>query len=122
MKFSPIPEHLKALLEDAVKDYPSMKKTMFGCPAYFVNSNIFTGAFQDTVFLRLSSGDRAEILDSHPDVLPFEPLPGRIMREYVTIPNTLYQDPDFLHHWLKKSHAYASGLKQVRPKKHRSRS
>src|ERR1051325_6031683 len=56
-------------------------RRMFGYPAAFVNGNMFACLFQDRMMLRLSEKDRKE--SGFP---PFEPSPGRAMREYVTLP------------------------------------
>ena len=55
--------------------------TWFG----FVNRNMFVGVFGSDVFVRLSEADRVQILEEGASV--FEPIHGRPMKEYVTMPN-----------------------------------
>jgi TfoX/Sxy family transcriptional regulator of competence genes len=81
---------LSEYLEAALSSFKCKKKLMFGSPAYFVNSNMFTGVFQDDIFIRLSEQDRSEITASNDEVVPFEPMEGRIMKEYVVLPESLY--------------------------------
>jgi TfoX/Sxy family transcriptional regulator of competence genes len=91
---------------------------MFGCPAYFVNDNMFTGAFQESIFLRLSEEDRNRLSQSYDKATPFEPMKGRIMKEYMVVPETLYNDEDEFMSWLKLSYDYASKIptKKKNPK------
>jgi TfoX/Sxy family transcriptional regulator of competence genes len=89
---------------------------MFGCPAYFVNNNMFTGAFQDYIFLRLSEKDRNKLSESYDEATPFEPMQGRVMKEYMVVPETLYNDEVEFNTWLKLAYDYAS---KIPPKKKR---
>jgi len=50
------------LLEQFIGEYACEKKRMFGCPAYFVNNNMFCGVFADTIFVRLTPGDKENYL------------------------------------------------------------
>jgi TfoX/Sxy family transcriptional regulator of competence genes len=63
---------------------------MFGGPAYFVNGNMFAGVLGEQLMVRLDADDRAELLDADPGAVPFEPMPGRPMREYVTLPESIW--------------------------------
>jgi len=83
---------------------------MFGFPAYFINGNMFTGAFEDKLFLRFSESDRMEIAKVSPLVKPFEPMPGRPMGEYVALPRSLYMDRSFFDKWLERSIRYTNSL------------
>ena len=85
---------------------------MFGFPAYFLNNNMFTGTFEDNLFLRLSKVDREKIMKDHRTVRPFEPMPGRAMKEYVVLPKSLYSDKKSFSKWLNKSMKYVSSLPQ----------
>lgn len=57
----PSPE-LVALLDTAMRPFVAERKAMFGCPAYFVNGNMFTGVFADSVFVRLPDDERRQAL------------------------------------------------------------
>ena len=58
-------EKLVKLLDEIVAglefDKPVDYRPMFGCPAYFTGGNLFAGVWQETMMLRLSEDDRAEV-------------------------------------------------------------
>lgn len=111
---------LGATLEAAMKDFDCRKKNMFGAPVYVVNGNMFTGVHQDNIFLRLSEADRREVIQKYKGVAPFEPLKGRVMKEYVVIPEEIYRNPALLREWLKRGYDFAGSL-APKPPKGRSR-
>jgi len=84
---------------------------MFGSIAYFVNHNMFIGVHENNVILRLSEKDRKEILTTDDEVVPFEPMSGRVMKEYVTIPESIYGNIEEFRKWLNRSYRYAASLK-----------
>jgi TfoX/Sxy family transcriptional regulator of competence genes len=92
-------------------------KPMFGCPAYFVNGNMFAGVHQRSVMLRLPEDGRAEVADLGGG--PFEPMPGRPMREYVVLPSALLADPATTAAWVRRGADHAASLppKQKKPRK-----
>lgn len=56
------PRELIKTFEDALATVPGAQmRKMFGYPAAFVNGQMFTGVFQDRVFVRLSELERAEL-------------------------------------------------------------
>lgn len=81
---------------------------MFGAIAYFINGNMFAGAHQDELFLRLSATDRQAIMQEYDEVSAFEPMPGRPMTEYVTLPESVYSQPGMLSEWLDRCRRYAA--------------
>ncbi len=109
-KFEPAPEELVHTFEGAMKDFPmATQRKMFGYPAAFVNGNMFTGLFQDAMFLRLSDEDRAAFRSEFGARL-FEPMPGRPMRGYVVVPRYVLHSPRLLALWIGKGMAYAQTL------------
>jgi hypothetical protein len=88
------------LLAEAVGPFPAEKRRMFGFPAYFANG----------IMLRLSDSDREELYAAYDETAPFEPMPGRPMREYVVLPEALLADAAALHHWMERSFSWAAGL------------
>ena len=70
---------------------------------YFINSNLFIGAHQDDLFLRLAPVDREEVHANYDTIKPFEPVPGRMMKEYVVIPLDIYANPPVFQELLTKS-------------------
>lgn len=56
--------------------------------------------------MRLSKKDRECFLQV-PGTKPFEPMLGRMMKEYVEVPQKILESEDQLKQWLKKSLDYA---------------
>lgn len=117
-------EELVGLLDETVAgiefDQPVDFRPMFGCPAYFTGGNLFAGVWQETVMLRLDEGDRAQVTAG--GGRPFEPMPGRPMREYVALPAAMVADRDATRTWVRKAAAYAASLppKEKKPRKKKS--
>lgn len=101
---------LVALLDRAMTAFDCERRKMFGCPAYFVRGNMFTGVFADRIFLRLPEAGRAELLAAFDEAEPFEPMPGRVMREYLALPEPSAGDEGVLAHWLERAYRYALEL------------
>jgi TfoX/Sxy family transcriptional regulator of competence genes len=76
-------------------------RKMFGYPAAFANGHMFTGLFADEWMIRLPETDRAEL--SAVGAKPFEPMPGKPMREYLSLPAALVADAEALAPWLERS-------------------
>ncbi len=96
--------------EEILKEHPDAeKRRMFGYPCAFIHGNMFFGLFQESVFLRLSEFDRAEIIQRGEATL-FEPMPGRPMKEYVALSPTAVSDDEKFKNWFSKSHTYAASL------------
>jgi TfoX/Sxy family transcriptional regulator of competence genes len=77
-------------------------RPMFGNLAGFLNGHMFLGIFGDAVFVRLGEGDRRDILKDGTFSL-FEPLKGRPMGEYVSLPSAWAKDPAKARPWVAKS-------------------
>ena len=109
-KFTPAPEAVVALFHAAVEGLPEVEqRKMFGYPCAFVHGQMLTGIFQDRIMLRLSEADRATFL-KQPGAKPFEPMPGRPMREYVELPPDVLNSPAALKRWIKRGLAYVETL------------
>ena len=114
-------EKLVKLLDEIVAtlefDAPVDYRPMFGCPAYFTGGNLFAGVWQETMMLRLSEDERAEVTAA--GGRPFEPMPGRAMKEYVALPPDMMADRDVASLWVRKAAAYAASLppKEKKPRK-----
>lgn len=107
---------LTDLLERALADFDQQRRMMFGGPAHFVHGNMFAAVHQQNLVIRLAAEDRVEIAAVYSGVRPFEPMPGKPMREYVVLPEEIHSDPALLHEWLDRSHAYAASLPPKAPK------
>ena len=70
---------------------------------------MFSCLFQSSMILRLSEEDRAVFASRH-GARPFEPTPGRGMREYMAVPDEILGSAKLLDAWLRKSHAFAGAL------------
>lgn len=89
-------------------EYVETRK-MFGYPCAFIGGNMFMGLYQESLFLRLSEEDREEFLELK-QASQFEPMPGRIMKEYVTVPPPMLEDSEQMKKWSSKSLNYVSSL------------
>jgi len=76
---------------------------------------MFAGLHEAGMVLRLPNEQRTEFLQLK-GAKPFEPMPGRVMREYVVVPKVLLNAPEQLRTWVEKSLAYVSSL-PAKPKK-----
>ena len=87
-------------------DDPRVKKRqMFGNPCCFVSGNMFMGLFNNALFLRLGVDDREKFLGKGASI--FEPMAGRKMTEYVSVPRNLEHE---LKEWVPRSLSFASSL------------
>jgi len=94
----------------ALPDDPRVeRRSMFGYPAAFANGQLFTGLHQSDLMVRLGDTDRAALLALR-GAKPFEPMPGRPMREYAVVPAAMHADRRALRGWMKKALGYASAL------------
>ena len=91
------------------------RRPVFGQPAAFLEGNMFLGVFGDTVIVRLSEADR-ERAASELGARPFEPMPGRPMREYVVLPANVFADRAVAKSWVDRAVAFASRLPKKKPK------
>jgi TfoX/Sxy family transcriptional regulator of competence genes len=108
-KWRPAPEGLVRVFEAAVGHIPDATlKKMFGYPAAFVGGNMFSGLFQESAIVRLPEDQRSDLMQA--GARPFEPMPGRPMREYVVLPGRIVDSPEELRRWLEKARAYAAAL------------
>src|SRR6202165_4757820 len=80
-------DNAKAAFTKLMPDGPSVTmRPMFGNLAAFVNGNMFAGLFGEGLFVRLSDDDSAKVRKQ--GGRDFEPMPGRAMEGYVTVPRT----------------------------------
>ena len=110
MKLRKSPQELVDLFAAVIPGPPATGRKMFGYPAGFVNGNMFMGLFQDEMILRLPDGEREELIQKH-GAKAFEPMPGRPMKEYVSLPHSVMKDHKELGAWVAKALAYGTSLK-----------
>jgi TfoX/Sxy family transcriptional regulator of competence genes len=83
-------------------------RTMFGYPAAFVGGNLTTGLYGSGWMLRLHETDRALLLAA--GGRPFEPMPGRPMKEYVLLPASVIEDPGARAAWIDRAIGFVRTL------------
>jgi TfoX/Sxy family transcriptional regulator of competence genes len=102
------PPLLIELFDSVVPRDPRVeRRKMFGYPAAFAGGKLFAGLHQDSFILKLAEKDREQLQSTH-GALPFEPMPGRRMKEYVVLPPAVLADRARLEEWLARSLAYVS--------------
>jgi len=101
----------------AVDGLPGIEhRTMFGYPSVFLNGNMLASIFQDRIMVRLSESDRAEAIAA--GAKPFEPTPGRGMKEYVELPAAVVNEPNALRTWIERGKSYVAAMpKKVKGKR-----
>jgi TfoX/Sxy family transcriptional regulator of competence genes len=120
MKFIKSPQKLVEVFETIFPGPPAARRMMFGFPAAFVNDNMFMGLFEEDMILRLPEDSRWELVRSH-GAKPFEPRPGRVMTEYVVLPDSIISNREKLRAWIAKSLAYAARIPPKKRKKPKSK-
>lgn len=116
MKWTKTPPGIVAAFDKAIpKDPRVVRKPMFGYPALYLNGNMFAGTFQDKVVVRLSEAGRKHAAATA-GAVPFEPMPGRAMKEYVVLPPAVVARAPSLAKWIEEAHAYARTLQAKAPR------
>jgi hypothetical protein len=69
----------------------------------------------DDVAVRLPENERVDLL-KYEGASQFEPLPGRPMREYITIPSVWQDEPSNLEDWVIRSFSWVSEMPEKQPK------
>jgi len=111
----PSAETVASFLQATQKLDDAEPRTMFGYPSVFLNGNMLACVFQDRIMVRLSEGDRANAT-AKLGAKPFEPSPGRAMKEYVELPREVANDPKKLSRWLDRGVEYVSSLPSKKSK------
>ncbi len=83
-----LPEH-EAFLRQAMADIPyATPGKMFGYPGYKVNGKLAVGLFDTGIIVKVGKA-RAQTLLTAGQVGPFEPMPGRVWKDWVLITENL---------------------------------
>ena len=108
-KFEKSSPGLVARFDAAAARFPEAeRRKMFGYPALFVGGNLVTGLFAEHWMIRLPD-DRVELL-ALPDAAPFEPMAGRAMKGYATLPPDVVAEDDALDGWIRRAIAFGRTL------------
>lgn len=108
MRFEKPSPRMVALFEELVAGRPLQRRSMFGMPCAFAGEHMCTGLFADQLFVRLPDAYREALAAE--GGRPFEPFPGRVMREYAVFPEAMLADLAAVRIWLDRSVAYAASL------------
>jgi TfoX/Sxy family transcriptional regulator of competence genes len=109
MKLTKSPPELIAAFDAALPPPPVERRVMFGYPAAFIGGNLFFSLFADSMVLRLPEEERKKLLAVE-GARPFEPMPGRVMKDYVRVPPSVAGAPKKLKLWIEKALKYAQGM------------
>jgi TfoX/Sxy family transcriptional regulator of competence genes len=83
-------------------------RKMFGYPAGFVGGNLAFGVYADGVMVRLPAAECERLVAD--GWTQFEPMPGRTMRGYLTVPDEVLADDEQLQAWFSRAADHARGL------------
>jgi TfoX/Sxy family transcriptional regulator of competence genes len=109
-KFEKSSPELIARFDATAARFPEAdRRKMFGYPALFVGGNLVTGLFAQQWMIRLADHDRAELLRL-PGAAPFEPMLGRPMKGYATVPPDVVADDEALDGWIRRAIAFGRTL------------
>ena len=110
------PAQLQEAFRAALDRFPAAeRRQMFGYPAAFANGNMWTGLHTTNWVIRLPDAPRAELLRVE-GAAPFEPMAGRPMTGFATLPASVLDDPDSLHDWLTTAWRHALTMPPKQPK------
>lgn len=84
-------------------------RSMFGQYGALIADRMFAGTFEDLVVMRLPEPERLLYMRAFGG-RPFEPMPGRPMKEYVAAPADVLHDDATLLAWMKRAAAYTKSL------------
>lgn len=104
------PESVKAAFAAALPDDPSVeRRVMFGYPCAFTEGKMFTGVFAASVIVRLPEARRGEVTKP-PSAVPFEPWPGRAMKEYIQLSGAMIASKAKLKALIREALEYTRSL------------
>ncbi len=113
-------EVAKAAFKALLPSDPRVKiRPMFGNVAAFANGNMFAGLFGEELFVRLPAEQREHLIGE--GGAEFQPMPGRPMKDYVTLPRRWRQDHQAARSWVSRSLAWAVTLPPKDPKAGKSK-
>ena len=105
MKWKRSSPELVELFSSVVPE-PAEPRKMFGYPAAFANGNLFMALHEENFILRLPEQEISKMKGAR----PFEPVPGRKMKEYVVAPKSVVKNRTTLRKWVNRSLEYVLSL------------
>jgi TfoX/Sxy family transcriptional regulator of competence genes len=107
-KFEKTSEKVLRIFDDLTAGIDAEHRKMFGYPCLFVGGNMMCGTFSENLFFRIKVEEQDSVKKDK-TVKDFEPLPGRRMKEYVSVDATRAGMP-LMKKLLKKSLDYTGSL------------
>lgn len=96
------PPELVTAFATCVHAHPELAtRQMFGYPAAFLGGHLTTSLHQDRWIVRLAEADCTALRELGGG--DFEPMPGRPMRGYLTLPASIVADPAALDAWIARA-------------------
>jgi hypothetical protein len=110
MAWQKSPPELVAAFASLLARFPAAtQRKMFGYPAAFVGGNLVTSLHVDRWVVRLPDDDRGRLLELE-GAGDFEPMPGRAMKGFATLPPTMLADPEAVAGWVARAVAFGQTL------------
>lgn len=107
--FSKSPPELVERFRTVLGGYPdAQQKPMFGFPAAFVGGNMATSLFRERWVVRLPADEIDAATAAGAEA--FEPMPGRPMKGFVTVPPADVGDDAAIRRWVERGLALASAM------------
>ena len=76
----------KVVLDEMLLDYPLVRAgKMFGFPAYYVGKKLCVCLYEQGVGVKLPGPTATRLLETDPNVIPFQPYGKAVMRQWVQI-------------------------------------
>ncbi len=112
------PELIEIFYDALPADPKVERRKMFGYPCAFTGGNMFTGLHQQDFVVRLPQTKREKLL-GEPGAAVFAPMKGRVMKEYVAVPEAMLTERTTLRRWVREAFRYASSLPVKAAAKHK---
>ncbi len=110
MDWTTSPPELVERFGEALPENPAIqRRLMFGYPSAVVGGHMFASLHGNALIVRLPEEARGELL-AIDGARPFEPMPGRPMREYVVVPPAIVGDLPLLQTWVDRAFRSAAAL------------
>lgn len=111
MKSTPPPQELVVLFNAVIpvdQAHRVEPRKTLGYPSCFIGGHMFMCLFQDQMVVRLSEEDRDDLIAKGGKV--FEPVPGRVQKEFVVVPNSVLENQTALRDWVARAYSYGGSL------------
>jgi len=115
----PSPPELIERFGMILERFPELEqRKMFGYPAAFVAAgHMVTGLHGANWIVRLAEPDQQQLRTT--GGADFEPMPGRPMKGFISLPNEVVEDDEAVAKWVARAQAYSASLPPRKPKKQR---